>query len=179
LAAYTLGLSSDRPEAVHLGIDPDRASQFIARFLDRHGLEIVPKQEEKNMSQEDKPADEPVIEPVTPVEETPTPVETPTDQSIGQRFLAAFGAKGAVWYCEGKTFEEAQTQYNAELQAEVTALNKTITELREQLQAGRGEASPVSFQAEQSAEQKATAKLKEKVGSDGLAKFAAGITFKS
>lgn len=191
LAAYTLGLSSNRPDAVHLGIDPDRASQFIARFLDRHGLEIVPKHEELSMSDEDKPAEQPVVEPVveTPVEEKPTdtpieqateqPVETPTDQSAGKRFLEAFGAKGAVWFCEGKTFEEAQTQYNADLQTEIESLKKSHAELQAQLKVGRGEATPVSFQAEQTADQKATAKLKEKVGSDGLARFAAGITFKS
>ncbi len=40
LFAYAAGLSSQAPDTVHLGLDADRVSGFVNRFLERHGLEI-------------------------------------------------------------------------------------------------------------------------------------------
>ncbi len=40
LFAYAAGLSSQAPTTVHLGLDADRVSGFVNRFLERHGLEI-------------------------------------------------------------------------------------------------------------------------------------------
>lgn len=47
LLSYAIGLS-DRPELVALDIDPDRAARFVTRFLDRHHLTIVQKEEKPN-----------------------------------------------------------------------------------------------------------------------------------
>jgi len=169
LVAYSLGLSTDKPAETQFGVDADRVQGFISRFLNRHGLSVVHKQEEALMPEE-------LTEEVT-AEVTDTPSEQAElgSQPTGETFLAAFGDKGGVWFAQGKSFEEAQNLFLADVKAEVESLKQANEELRQQLTANRGEAAPVSFQAEQSAEQKAVDDLMFKVGSPGLAKFAAGI----
>lgn len=67
----------------------------------------------------------------------------------GAAFLEAFGVRGAVWFAEGKTFEEARVCYYEELKALNTALNNTVTELRRKLAAvDRGEEEPAEFQVD-------------------------------
>jgi hypothetical protein len=48
----------------------------------------------------------------------------------GQKFLDAFGAKGGVWFAEGKSFEEAQVLFNKELREENEKLQKQVEALR-------------------------------------------------
>ena len=172
LVAYSLGLSSDKPTETQFGVDADRVQSFISRFLNRHGLAVVPKHTEASMPKDQTP------EEVTPVAADPTPSEsTPVEQSqtSGQQFLESFGDQGGIWFAQGKSFEQAQQLYLSAVQAEVEALKKSNSELQAQLTANRGEAAPVTFQAEQTPEQKAIEDLTFKVGSTGLAKFAAGI----
>ena len=70
----------------------------------------------------------------TPAEDTQT-----ADANPGQRFVDAFGDRGARWFVEGLSFEDAQTRYVAELEAE-------IEELKQQLSAvDRGEDEPAEF----------------------------------
>lgn len=43
LAEFALGLSNEKPKLVALSIEPSRVAAFVGRFLDRHGLHVVPK----------------------------------------------------------------------------------------------------------------------------------------
>jgi len=87
----------------------------------------------------------------------------------GQAFLDAFGGKGAVWFAQGKTFDEARELYVAELRVENERLTAANTELVGKMSALRGEPTPVSFQVETPASPLA-AKLGENLG-----RFAGGI----
>lgn len=53
----------------------------------------------------------------------------PTGMTEGQRFLAAFGDRGGVWFAQGKTFAEAQEAYIAELRAERDELAARLAQL--------------------------------------------------
>lgn len=46
---YSFGLSDTPPKTREFDIDPDRVSGFVKRFLDSHGLEVVPKHKESSM----------------------------------------------------------------------------------------------------------------------------------
>lgn len=50
LLSFSVGLTRDVPELVELDVDPARVSGFVGRFLDQHGLEIVHKDKEADMS---------------------------------------------------------------------------------------------------------------------------------
>jgi len=66
----------------------------------------------------------------------------------GQRFLAAFGEKGGVYFAQGKTFAEAQGLFVADLQAQLTAKDAEIAGLKTRLSAvDRGDTRPVKFDA--------------------------------
>jgi hypothetical protein len=146
LAAYALGLSADRPNTNQLGLDPSRARGFVSRFLLNHKLEI------RKMTEELEAVEATTAEPITeqPAEQTPEstePATESTESAMNGReeaavFVAKFGNKGAVWYAEGLSFDEARDRQVADLQAE-------IGELKAKLAARpiTGEESPVSFDA--------------------------------
>lgn len=127
-------------------------------FSDREGDEVtVTFTEGNNVPPEptEKPEEKKPDEPKTPAAEvkdppaippTDPPANPPTELSAGKKFLNAFGAKGGVWFAEGKTFEEAQTQFTAELKADNERLTSENAELKTKLAASRGERTPVSFQ---------------------------------
>ena len=86
----------------------------------------------------------------------------------GQKFLDAFGDQGAVWFAQGKTFEEARDLY-------IAALEKTNGELREKvdrLEAERelGLPAPVDFDDPTAAGEKKITKRGKQLGSEALAK---------
>ena len=70
-------------------------------------------------------------------EKQPEPTE-------GQRFLAAFGDKGGVWFAQGKSFDEATQLYIEDLAAERDALKSKVAELSASLTPEAG-IDPVSF----------------------------------
>jgi hypothetical protein len=45
LLSYGLGLTTERPAVHHFEVNPERLTGFMQRFLDRHGLAIVPRKE--------------------------------------------------------------------------------------------------------------------------------------
>jgi hypothetical protein len=100
----------------------------------------------------------------------PGAVELSDARAECKRFLEAFGPKGGEWFAAGKTFAEAQDLHAADLRAENETLKARLAALE------RGEAKPVTFQAEKrdDARAKRRADLKTKVG-DNLAAFAAEI----
>lgn len=151
-----------------------------------------PPAEEAVVVTEETPAEVPTtVEAVTevPAEEVPAatpaqPVEAATAlsrASDGKRFLTAFGAKGGVWFAEGKSFEESQALFNQELRTENERLAAQVTELQTQLSAGRGEADPLSFSSGEpegtSTAVKPSVQQEAAIG-PGLAKFAANMKFK-
>lgn len=201
--SYALGLSDERPTTSEFDIDPDRVAGFVQRFLDRHGLSIVTKEEASMPPEDGKPVEEsPASQASEPqqgsepgdvssesethdeaIEEVSTEAGEQESQSAetaeltnGQKFLQAFGTQGGVWFAEGRSFDEAQVLYVAKLKSENEALTKERDELKQQLTASRGEREPVTFQPEQSQKQKAVAAKTQNLGSN-LAKFAAGIEF--
>lgn len=148
VASFALGLSSERPEVVRLGLNPDRLRGFASRYLTSHNLEL----RTKSMSAEATPAAEtPVTTPVVtpeatkPAETTPTTVTPEANSARGEaaRFHAAFGDQGAVWYAQGLTFEQAQQKQN-------DALSNRLTAIEAQLAAGgkiTGEGKAAGFTA--------------------------------
>lgn len=174
LVSYALGLSTEPPKLNRFDVHPDRVSGFVKRFLDQHGLQVVPKPEHEMSNPTDTPAAEPQTEPkvevageevtTAPVESQAEPAKTQETEapaaelaaSPGKRYLDAFGDKGGVWFAQGLSFEQAQAKYTQELEAENKALKARVQSQ------DRG-ADPVQFQAESPAKGKGLA---------GLVKFA-------
>jgi hypothetical protein len=200
LASYALGLSSSRPQLGELGIDPDRAKQFLGRYLARHNLQLSskelsmpkpgdqqpteapvdPKPEEgvdpKPETAAEPEAKDPPAEPAEPEAKPPEPPAEPAPQSDlaaqGKKFLDAFGEKGGVWFAQGKTFEEAQKLHNEQLAAENKSLKEQLAKAQTPAKP-RGEADPVSFSGGGGQEQPKTP-LRTQLG-ENLGKFAEGI----
>lgn len=198
LLSFSLGLTSVRPTQSVFDIDPDRMTGFVQRFLSRNGLtlskEVADMATKKSDLSEVPASQDPVEVPVTEEVvtenqvtdsvdggEEPVPVEsTPQDPpkgetlSEGQKFLDAFGERGAVLFAQGKSFAEAQAIVLQETLSANAELQKKNNELQEQLKAGRGE-SPVSFQTESTPEQVKANKFAQNLGPN-LSRFAAGLS---
>lgn len=93
----------------------------------------------------------------------------------GQKYLDAFGEAGAMYFAQGKTFEEAQALFSAKTAADLAAAKAELAEVKKQFSALRGETEPVSFQPEQTAEQKRAAQFAAKGSNDNVSKIAAAI----
>ena len=75
---------------------------------------------------------------VKPVEVEQTEVPTESKLTEGRRFLDAFGSQGAVWFCEGKTYDQC-------VKLHLDALKAENAELKLRLSQVAGGAAPVSF----------------------------------
>lgn len=160
LCAFALGLSEERPTVTQLGLDADRVRAFATRFLQSHNLEI------QSMKTDDAA---PAGEATKPAETqlSHKPAETPAvetkpagDDKFASardeiaRYRKAFGAKGAEYFADGLSFEDAQAQHASEFNK---GLEDRIGKLETQLAAGgrvNGEAAPVGFQAGDKKEKK-------------------------
>lgn len=170
LLAYCLGLTKTPPELVQLEVDPDRVSGFVDRFLDRHGLTLVPKNaEEQTVLKDTHPESDQTPDAEEQARGTPPDAvgdDTATDHSAagvevettneaadaqeqsdasgdpnpGQRFLDAFGEQGGVWFAQGKSFDEARSLYIEQLEAKVTLLETKLQAV------DRGAEEPADFQ---------------------------------
>lgn len=195
LLSYSLGLSDVKPELAALDIDPERVKGFAQRFLNQHGLSLVPQ--EKTMpklnaapetgapaddkSTENKTDEQPAGEAAPAEGKTETTPASTGEQtqasapaggtqlkSDGQKFLTAFGEKGGVWFAQGKTFEEA-THLHIEA---ITAENK---ELKTKLAAvNRGEHEPLTSTAESGKKDERSQKFENRLGKN-MGRLAAGI----
>lgn len=188
VTAYSLGLTTQRPELATLSVDPDRAAGFVRHFLDRHNLKIVPKQEPDVSNQQDQtPADR---------QQSNTPDATTSlsiDPADVERFQQAFGTQGLAWLLEGKTYEQAeqlhaQQQAQAKLaeleqqlkaaQEECAAAKADAEQLRqriEALKAGTGEQEPLTFSDGEPSKSNPEAKKHEAALGSNLAKVAASL----
>ena len=143
LLSYIVGETTDKkPELVMLGVDPDRVSGFLKRFLSTRGLSIV-KANEMGKLAEGNFSEQPEV---TEVVETPAPVEpAPAAEPVAEvkpanvadlssadpreevkRFVCEFGEQGAFWYIEGISFAEAQSRRLQQLQTENEKLRKEL-----------------------------------------------------
>jgi hypothetical protein len=188
LMAFSLGLTSERPQLSEFDIDPDRFAGFVKTFLGRHKLAVTPLEpimpDPTNPPPATPPASEPppvVTDPAKPPEEKkpdekppekPVETETQAGAKTGADFLSAFGDQGGVWFAQGKTFDQAtqlhlaaQTTKNAELAAE-------NEKLRKQLAAHTGETTALSGNRPAEEASPELEKLEKKLGSKGLARFA-------
>lgn len=108
--------------------------------------------DETNPAEEAKPAQEakPGAE-EKPAEAKPGE-QTQASTGPGKKFLDAFGDKGGLWFAQGKSFEEAQNLFNADLRAQLAAKDVQIAALTKRLSAvDRGDTAPVTFQDGQNA----------------------------
>lgn len=157
LLSYAIGLTGRRPSLVSFNVDPDRAGAFVRRFLNSKGLKIVKLKslseagvledeqtqgaEISGASQESEPG---ASAPETSGESGPN-ASTNDEESVAAagsgespalsareecaRYLKAFGPKGAEWFSEGVSWQEAQSRHLAELRAENESLKKKIKAL--------------------------------------------------
>lgn len=160
LAEYALGLADDRPDVQSLDLDPDRVRGFVARFLASRNLTLNKEAKPMALDSEVVTTEEtqPVADPIEPtatdtVDAAPAPSESdvpaetaPAEQlRSGLDFYEKFGERGAVWYVQGKTWDEAHELYTAELAAENASLKQRL----QAAEAAVGETDPVTFSTDE------------------------------
>jgi hypothetical protein len=91
------------------------------------------------------------------------------------KFTKAFGAQGAVWFGEGKSFAEAQQLHAAALQKENSELKKQNADLAAKAAKNRGLSKPLNAGGESSSITPEQQKLGNAVGGGGMARFALGV----
>lgn len=144
LLSYALGLSSERPECSTFGVDADRASAFVARFLEARGLEL----REKQMASEK----------TAPTPEAPKSEAAPavTRESFAaelKRYTDAFGAEnGAKWFGEGKSMIDCYAEHSKTQAAALKAAEDKAAAAESALsQVKLGEVTPASAGGENKA----------------------------
>lgn len=148
--SFVCGISEDKPKASMFGVEPERAAQFLGRWLDSQGLSFNPK--------------EPSLATTTnePTEAPETPVQTREDFAAElEKFTSKFGTEnGTKWFSESKTFEEALSLHAEALEARIEAAESAQKEAEEKLSSLElGETEPVATGASSD-------------GSDGPKRFA-------
>jgi len=160
LASYALGLTDTRPTTATLSVDPDRLHQFVARFLADHDLILTPATKDHapmtdttepkapaptNDTNEDVALanDAQPTELETPTAPQPTPAPEPVADSTtthtGAEYLSKWGPDGAVWFVQGKSWEEAHDLHAQKLAQE----NEKLTQRLSVPQTDQGEVEPI------------------------------------
>ncbi len=116
LLSYALGLSSSKPACLSFGVDGDRAKQFLARFLERHGLSI-------------QKGGDPVSDGAEPgAASAPTREQFAAELS---RYVEIFGAEfGTEWFMAGVSFEDAQGKLIVELKKQLAAAKEEVEQAK-------------------------------------------------
>lgn len=129
--AFALGLENEKPSSELFGVDIDRASAFVGRFLSSRGLSIVTK---TNATEGQKPEAE--------GDKQPTREQFAAELN---KFTTKFGAENGVkWFHEQKTYEEALELHCEALSAQVKAANDKAAELQSKFDSLElGEKKPV------------------------------------
>lgn len=175
---YALGVGP-RPLGAPLDLDPDRFRAFVARAMSLRGISFT-RTEPTNMDPTTNPA------PSAPLDATATATATelgaptapvnpsPAGPTRGAgEFLRRWGQPGAVWFAEGRTWEEAEELAAAAQAAELEALRAQVADLQAKLAHRQGAAAPVSA-SPSDAPAKRTAKPVEPKGVDRFAQAIAG-----
>jgi hypothetical protein len=126
---------------------------------------------------------DPVVTPPAKPAETATPA-----QKTGADYLSLFGDLGGRWFAEGKSFDEAQQLFTADLKTRLTAKDqqlaakdeviagkdRELADLKQKFAAAAG-GEPVSFSTTETPAAKTEAKLQFSGLGEGAAKLAASI----
>lgn len=139
LLSFALGLSEEAPVASSFDVHPQRVQSFVAKFLERHRLSVVNKDEAMSTA-------------TTPQTGNPPAGETKPAEGREQfaaelnRYVTRFGAEnGTAWFTSGKSWEQALEAHAVVLEAQLTASRKEVEELTAKLASlDRGETDPVS-----------------------------------
>lgn len=132
------------------GADPNTSSQLssVEKFT-------VSVKKEQFMSEEKKveaveAVETPVV--VSPVEASPEPAQQ--SNSEGNKYLAAFGQQGAVWFVEGKKFDDCVALFAKQQSDKIAQLEADKSELEKRLAGAKaaGEPEPVDFQSGEKSE---------------------------
>jgi hypothetical protein len=131
--AYALGVSTDRPDSTQFGVDPDRASQFISRWLETHSLSLTPTKDDPDMTTDAPAAD---------VVEQPTREDYKAESL---KFREAFGLEnGTKWFDDDTSYDDALRLHCDALQATNKELQASNDELQKRLDdVTLGEADPI------------------------------------
>jgi len=137
-------VSKQAAEAAPAAVDPAKTQAQPAA-----SQEAAPAAVEPAKAQAATPA-------AKPAEAAPAAVEAtkPTD---GKRFLEAFGQQGAVWFAEGKSFEEAQALFTAFLKKELAAQTEQNGKLQARIDGAKaqsGAPAPIPASAPAAATEK-------------------------
>lgn len=127
LMDYLTGSRTEAPKLTSLGLDADRASEFLTRYLNENGLEIVPAEEESmSESTETKPAETDDAPDTTLSDERKRVVELSTVFS-GEWLTKAIEEGQSLSEAKAAAFD-AVTEKNAELQTRLDALESEAAE---------------------------------------------------
>jgi hypothetical protein len=133
LLSYAAGITQNKPLATAFGVDGDRASQFLGRWLESHGLSLSKKEAD-------------VANEISADEKT-TPQPTREDFAAElNKFTAKFGAEnGAKWFGENKSFAEALELHCEALTGQLSAANEKADSAEKRLASlALGEKEPVA-----------------------------------
>lgn len=120
-AEFVLGLSEELP-GDDFELDPGRAKAYLARLLDRHDLEIVPKKGDQQMSDTNTPPAK---------SETELRAEIRAEQ---KRFSDYFGAdRGVEYFNSDLTWQAALEKDREHLLGEIKTRDEKIAELEGKL----------------------------------------------
>lgn len=132
LAAYALGLSDQKPTLSALSIDADRVSAHLSRFLDRNGLQVVPRKEVISVSDSN----------------TATPSRDEYSEQLSA-YTARFGAeKGVELFLANTPMHEALDAHNRQLTADLAAARTELETATESLAAKDAEISTLKAEVE-------------------------------
>jgi hypothetical protein len=147
LLSYALGISDVKPSQSLFNVDSDRAKQFFARFLSRHGLSLV-NEEVAEMSEEITPVEAPEVQ-------APEGLTREDFNAELGRYVEAFGSeRGTDWFLNGVEFAAAQALCIEALSAELSEARDQIAELNEKIESialgeeDSGVATPEVLEAE-------------------------------
>ncbi len=133
LLTYAAGFSEEKPKALAFGVDADRASQFLRRWLDRHQFSIVSRNEEfPKMSDQNE-----VVEAVTS-DSAPAADSFSREDFLSElsAYVDQFGSEnGQKWFSEGIELQEALGRQCELLSEQVEQLKSELSDAKEQLEA--------------------------------------------
>lgn len=136
LLSYAAGLTEQKPTVGAFDVDPDRASQFVSRWLSNHGLSLTSSKEPAPMAETQPAAPE---QPATP---------TVTRESVLselKKYTDRFGAEdGQKWFEQGKPYTEALEAFSEKQAERITELEASLKEAEDKLSSVElGEENPV------------------------------------
>ncbi len=126
------------------GADPNTSSQ-----LSSAETFTVKVKKEQIMSEETKVEAAAVETPVVVPVETPAAEPAQQSNTEGAKFLNAFGQQGAVWFVEGKKFDDCVALFAKQQSDKIAQLEADKDELGKRLAGAKaaGEPEPVDFQS--------------------------------